>query len=154
MFSTKNPILTHVSITAMLLFVSTISASHIHSSCFLLSKCDPLKPTLQDDTRRTGIVWHAAQNGCAYQGWWLRGYGDTFTITNMGTFRVLDSNQNGQAYTSQLNSGLFQRWRWNGDCLQNVATGLYLTIHGNSVRTMPYTGEANQLWERRHETQF
>ena len=156
MFSTKCHILMLVSIAAMLLLtelVPVITAARLPSSCFLVKKGDPLNPTIQDETSGQCMVWNAPINGCAYQGWWLRGAGDTFSITNMGTGRVLDSNHKGDVYTSGPNSGLFQKRRWNGDCLQNVATRLYLTIEWQ-VCAKPYTGAANQQWERYREILF
>ena len=159
MFLAKVNFVTVVSFAPMLLLAmvaSEISAAHLQSACFLLNKGCPQFPTIQDDTRGIGIVHHAAQNGCPYQSWWLHGDGDTFDITNMGTGRVLESNHKGEVFTSVYNGGLSQKWRWNGFmmyCLQNVATGLFLTIDSKVCAKLYYNG-LDQQWERRHETAF
>ena len=157
MFLTKLISLALVCLVEMLLlaqFVPAISASHILSSCFLVNKGNPVNSTIQVDTLDiVGVVYNAPHSGSAFQSWWLRGFDGTFSITNMATGRVLDSNEKGDVFTLDYYGGPSQKWRWNGDCLQNVATGLYLTIEG-AVRTRPYTGRVDQQWERRHETKF
>ena len=136
--------------------VPSISANHLKSTCFLVNRGTAEVNTIQDDTDGNGNVYNAEINGCPYQSWWLHGDGDTFDITNMGTGRVLESNHKGEVFTSLYNGRSSQKWRWNGNmmyCLQNVATGLFLTIEWE-VSTQLYTGAANQQWERRHETAF
>ena len=140
--------------TMLLLALIVPAISAIHSHCFLVNKGYPQSQTLQDDSRGTGMVNHEPLCvRCTRQKWWLFGDDHTFSIINFATRRMLACHPNGRVYSSSQNGGPGQKWRWNGDCLQNIATGLYLAI-ANDVFTTSYTGAANQQWERRDETKF
>jgi len=78
----------------------------------------------------------------------------TKVLTNRATGYVLDSNGNGNVYTSSYNGGNFQKWKFyrsgstNVYFVQNVGTNRVLDSNGEGhVYTSGYNGGNYQKWK-------
>ncbi|MEV6123086.1 ricin-type beta-trefoil lectin domain protein [Streptomyces sp. NPDC052077] len=80
-----------------------------------------------------------------------------FQLKNVQTGRCLDSNYNGEVYTSPCAKGgdnPYQQWQWGYwgvNALRNVETGLCLqNIAGDRVTTYDCDGTSEQIWSREY----
>ncbi|WP_162794170.1 RICIN domain-containing protein [Streptomyces paludis] len=69
-------------------------------------------------------------------------------LVQSATWRCLDSNYYGEAYTRPCSSSnSYQRWTATSKSeLKNVATGACLTATGNLISTSTCYGSTNQIW--------
>jgi hypothetical protein len=83
------------------------------------------------------------------QNWVVRDVGqlDWVTIENQATGKYLDSDEQGNVFTSDSSEQDRQKWRFVGQTIINVATGRALESNAlRSVFTQPLSGQASQNW--------
>lgn len=70
-----------------------------------------------------------------------------YTIQNVNTSTLLDSDKNGKVYLQPANGGLNQVWLWDGAYLTDIATALVLvTDTMGTVNTKYKNGDGYQKW--------
>jgi hypothetical protein len=83
------------------------------------------------------------------QNWVVRDVGllNWVTIQNQATGKYLDSDEQGNVFTSVRSDRDRQKWRFVGKTIINVATGRALESNAlRSVFTRPMNGQASQNW--------
>ena len=75
------------------------------------------------------------------------GQGSNFNIQHAQTGKLLDSNQNGDAYLLPANNGYNQIWRWDNTYFTNFKTGRVLDGNDNGKGyTNRNNGGSYQKW--------
>ncbi len=84
----------------------------------------------------------------------INSFDNVYVIKDLETNFQLDSNENGLVYLHTANDGNYQKWKVinlyaNIFKLQNMATGLYLTmeINARSILTQKENSNSNQNWQ-------
>jgi hypothetical protein len=84
-----------------------------------------------------------------FQYWIVRDVGqlDWVKIENQETGKYLDSDDQGNVFTSPYSEDDHQKWRFVGQTIINVATGRALESNNlRSVYTNPVSGQPSQNW--------